>query len=396
MKYGFTEELQEFTAYILGQTTVPYVPYNESGSWEEWLPKYENQTTKLGQETSGCTVWGSLNQLETLHKFLYGEEPNYSERFTYLNVPIDPARGADPHRTHETIRAHGVVDERDLPMTSTIAEYLDTSDITGSLRAKGQYWLKRHDYRHEWLWRTRPANYIEILKDALHTSPIGVSVSAWNRVGNEYVSYGDVNNHYCLLYKIDDEGHPWVFDSYDHSKKKLSKDHNIRRAKRIWLNKRTPRALRRHVSLLQSIVNTLMNKKTLLDVCKAALGTDASPNDEAPDELGCANTLTALLKQVYPETPIITGTWTLNEYLKNPANGYVRVTVPTPETIIISPTGAGTGTGHVGIFLEDGVIASNTSFGTQRGKFLGNYTLNLWLARYRNKQGMPVLMYKHG
>jgi len=394
MSYGLLDDIQEFTAYVLGGSKVPYVPYNEDGDWEEWLPKYENQTTGLGEETSGCTIWASQNQLETLYKFLYKEEPNYAERFNYLLAGIVPYRGGDPQDAHESIRKDGVIDNRYLPMPEHLEQYLDDSDITGSLLAQGQYWLKRHDYKHEWLWTKRPANYIDILKDALQTSPIAVSVSAWNRVGDEYVSYGDVNNHYCLLYKIED-GHPWIFDSYDHSKKKLSKDHNIRRAKRIWLNKKTPRAMRRHISILQSIVNMLMSKKTLLDVCKAAINTDASPKNYADNELACAESVTTLLKQVYPDTPIILGTWTLRDYLNDPKNGYVKQTVPSPETIIISPTGSGKGYGHVGIYTQDNVIASNTSFGINKGKFLENYTTESWIRKYKEKQSMPIYLYKH-
>lgn len=397
MRYGLEEELEEFTAYILGASKVPYIPYQEDGNWEPYLPRYENQTTRNGGETSGCTVWGSQNQLETLYNRLYREEPNYSERFTYLNVPINPGRGTDPQNTYEAIRKHGLVDERDLPMTDSLEDYLDTSDITGSLRAKGQNWLVRHDYQHEWLWTQRPANYIEVLKDALKTCPIGVSVSAWNREvdaqGNDvYVSYGSVNNHFCLLYKIDDEGYPWVFDSYDHSKKRLSKDHNIRRAKRIWINKRTVSALKRHKNILQLIVERLMQKKTWLQVCEDYLGSDASPRDLAADSVGCAETMTTLMQKVWPEVPVITGTYTMKDYLDKPSNGFVRTTVPVPGTIILCATGTGNGSfpGHTGVYMSDSTIASNDS---RTGRFIKNYDLDTWTRRYVNKGGFQIFLY---
>jgi hypothetical protein len=394
MKYGLEEQLQELTAYILGGTKVPFIPYQEDGNWEEFLPRYENQTTRAGQETSGCTVWGSQNQIEALHKRLYKDEPNYSERFTYLNVPVTPGRGTDPQNTYEAIRKHGLVDERDLPMTDSLEDYLDVSGITGSLRAKGQNWLVKHDYMHEWLWTQRPANYMDVLKEALKTSPLGVSVSAWNREGDVYVSYGSVNNHFCLLYKIDDEGYPWVFDSYDHSKKKLSKDHNIRRAKRIWINKRTVPAMKMHIKLLQDILKALnIMKPTLLDVCNANLGKDASPMDVADDSLACVDTATTILRQIRPETPHMVSTIQFDAYLANPASKYVRVDVPQPEDIIISPT-QGKRTGHVGFFMEDGVIASNNSFGINKGKFTKNYTLSIWKRRYKDTLGLNVFIYR--
>lgn len=394
--FGLLEELREVGEYVLGQFKMPSVPYQENGNWEPYLPKYENQTTRYGHETSGCTVWGTLNAIETFMKRLYGDEPNYSERFTYLNVPIDIDRGADPHKTCETIRKYGVVDEKYLQMTDTIEEYLDRSGLTPKLYERGKEWLKNHDFKHEWVWQssgTRPQNYIDVLRQALKTSPIGVSVSAWNREGDVYVSTGDVNNHWCMLYKIDEEGYPWVFDSYDHTKKKLSKDHNIRRAKRFWVNRKIKRDMRKHISVLQSIVNFLMQKpKTLLEVCNEHIGVDASPNDIAPDELGCAETVSTLINKVDRDFPIIPGTWTLWNILNNRTN-YERVTVPSPETIIISPTGTGNGSipGHVGIMLDDGVIASNDS---ATGKFIKNYTLDTWQKRYVEKGGFKVYMYK--
>ena len=71
MNYGLQETLRELTAYILGASKVPYIPYNDSGDWEPYLPRYENQTTRLGQETNGCAAHGSLNQIEIMMNFLY-------------------------------------------------------------------------------------------------------------------------------------------------------------------------------------------------------------------------------------------------------------------------------------------------------------------------------------
>jgi hypothetical protein len=394
MNYGLQTGLQELEAFVLGLSPMPRIPYNESGDWEKFLPKYENQTTKTGQETSGCTVWGSQNQIETFIKGVYGKENNYSERFTYLLVPIQPSKGADPQNTYETIRKHGLVDDAKLPMTDTIAEYLDTTGITGSLRALGQNWLYTHDFKHEWIWtqNNRPDNYLEVLKEELKTCPIGVSVTAWRQVNGAYVSDSGGNNHWCLLYKIDSEGYPWVFDSYDHSKKKLSKDHNIRRAKRIWVNVKIRSSMKKHIGILQSIVNLLMNKKTVLQVCTENLGKDASPMDIVSDDVACAETVTTLLQQVYPKMPKIPGTWTLWQYLK-PENGWILCTDPEPECLVISPTGSVPNRiGHVGIVMEDGVIASNDS---ATGKFMKNYTVKTWHNYYGVKLGMPIYYYKH-
>lgn len=391
-QYGLLEDLVELGAYIFGGAKVPSIPYQEDGNWEAYLPTFEHQKTKAREETSGCTVFGSLSQIETLYKRLYGTEPNYSERFTYLNVPIDPGHGADPQAVYETIRRHGLVDESQLPMTETLEDYLDDSDITGSLRAKGQYWLTRHEFLHEWLWTFRPDNYLDVLREALKTSPLGVSVSAWNKQGDVYVSTGKVNNHFCLLYKFDKDGHPWVYDTYENAKKKLAKDHNIRRAKRIWINRKTISALKKHRNILEVILDTLTMRKSLIDLCKESLGKDVTPDDLVPDSVACAITVSTLIHSLDATFPKVAGTWSLFDCLEH-RKDYEKVPVPIPGSIIISPTGMGKkGTnGHVGIVMENNVIASNDS---STGKFMQNYTYDSWCARYKDALGYPVLIYK--
>lgn len=96
--YGLLELTEDIKDYILGSSKMPFIPYREDGNWEDALPVFEKQRTKDYSETSACTVFSSLNQIETFIKGVYGIEPNYSERFIYNLVPIDPKKGTD-HRT---------------------------------------------------------------------------------------------------------------------------------------------------------------------------------------------------------------------------------------------------------------------------------------------------------
>lgn len=396
--YGLVEHIHEVTAYYLGGKNVPWIPYNPSGNWENWLPKYENQTTKLGEETSGCTVWASQNQLETLYKFIYGIEPNYSERFTYLQVPVRPGSGANPQDTFETIRKTGLVDDGELPMTDSLLDYLDTSDLTPSLTAKGLNWLQNHEYMHEWLWKERPQNYMDVIKEALETSPIAVSVSAWQEEVDQWGNLVYVsrlprgNNHLCLLFKFDEQGYPWVFDSYDHSKKRLAKDHLINRAKRIFINKKTRSAMPLHIKILKSVVNRLMNKKTLVDVVTQNLGKDVTPYG-VDNEVACAETLSTLLNLAYGNVPLEVSTIKLDRWLSNPQNGFTRVLDPIEGDVIISPT-QGTRIGHCGVVMENDLIASNNSFGINKGKLTKNYTLIAWKKYYENQLKLETHYYR--
>ena len=142
-------------------------------------------------------------------------------------------------------------------------------------------------------------------------------------------------------------------------------------------------------------------KPTFLDVCTAALGTDASPKDEAPDELGCVNTLTELMRKVYPNTPSLLGTPKLKEYLFDGGEWYLVNNVMEPDTpkagdIYLSVTGEGLrGTvGHCGVYMEDNTIASNNSFGRNKGKFTKNHTPSTWDKRYTVGQKMKLYIFR--
>jgi hypothetical protein len=378
---------------------MPFIPYQEDGNWEPYLPKYEPQAEFY--ETNGCTVWGTQNQLETFYKRLYSKEPNYSERFTYLLTPIDPAKGSDPQKVYECIRRDGLVDNDLLPVPNTKQEFLDLSRVTGSLRAKGINWLRYHEIQHEWVWRgAPPQNALDLMKTAIKSSPLAISVSAWFMgPDGKYIDNGFPNNHWCMCYRIDDEG-IHVFDSYDHSTKVLAQNHHISSAKRIWLNELKKPALRKQKTLLELILSKLLMKPDdLLDVVDVWLGKDASPSDLAPDELGCAETVTTLMRRVWPNTPILINTWALYTYFKHPENGWIKVTEPEAGDIVISPTGLGYAGrhGHCGIVLNGGVIASNDSgiyVPANKGKFVKNYDLQSWKARYGG-WGFPTMFWRH-
>lgn len=395
--YGLLEDLIELGAYVLGDNRVPNIPFQLDSSWEKFLPKYEPQAEKF--ETSGCTCWGAQNQIEIFMKRVYGYEPNYSERFTYNLAGVNPEKGTDPQNTYETIRKYGLIPSQLFTIPNTLEEFTDKTKITKTMLTVGKEWLDKHDFRHEWLWTKQPPNYMDVLKENLKRSPLGVSVTAWRTEiddkGNEvYVSGNGGNNHYCVLYKFDKDGYPWVFDSYDHSTKRLSKNHNIRRAKVIYIQNRTMRGMSVYIKVLQNIFTNLKKKTMdLATLCEQKLGTDVSPRDQAPDELACAESATTLMKMIYPETPIEVSTTRLYQYLITPTSNWIQTDKPQRNAIIISPTGYGKkGThGHVGICLDDNRIASNKS-GT--GKLETHLNVDYW-KEYYGKLNYPVLYFIH-
>lgn len=124
----------------------------------------------------------------------------------------------------------------------------------------------------------------------------------------------------------------------------------------------------------------------------SCLGIDASPADVAPDEYGCAETVSDILIISGINLPVLTLTTDLyRHFIKH----FQRTTEPLPGDIIISPTGYGmTGiipNGHVGIMYTGGRIMSNSS---ATGTFEINYSLDSWGARYGKQGGYPVEFFR--
>lgn len=124
------------------------------------------------------------------------------------------------------------------------------------------------------------------------------------------------------------------------------------------------------------------------------LNTEASPNDLAPDELGCAETINAIHRKVFGFE--IGGGLSTNRMYKvlDRSPLFLRIDQPSEGDLVISPTGYGNGrlpNGHVGIVSKDGMIMSNDS---KTGLFVENYSLNTWKDRYVGQGGYPVCFFR--
>lgn len=145
--------------------------------------------------------------------------------------------------------------------------------------------------------------------------------------------------------------------------------------------------------LQQQLAAALAAEPTTMKIYRAALsnlGRDASPADLADDVVGCAESVTTIIKPILG-TPIILGTYTLYEYLSS-SPLFQRVDVPQKGTILVSPTGMGNGSisGHTGIIGQNGSIMSNSSF---TGQWSSNYTIDTWKARYTDMGGIPMFYF---
>ncbi len=138
-----------------------------------------------------------------------------------------------------------------------------------------------------------------------------------------------------------------------------------------------------------------INRVTLYSTALSFLGTDASPRDQAIDDLGCADSLSGVYKAFGPIIRWSVSTAELYNIL-NTSPQFRKVTDFRPGDIIISPTGMGTrpdiiSNGHVGIVGENEEIMSNSS---ATGLWTNNYTVTSWVAKYRKQGGYPIFVFR--
>lgn len=111
-----------------------------------------------------------------------------------------------------------------------------------------------------------------------------------------------------------------------------------------------------------------------------------------PSVVGCAESVTRILYTLGIINNVITGTYTLFEWL-NTSGRFIKVQIPQAGDVILSPTGLGNGKiqGHTGIIDSNNRVLSNDSMS---GRWSSNYTLLTWTSRYKVLGGLPVYYYR--
>lgn len=225
------------------------------GHWLRFVPELEIQFQN-GFDTNGCTEYGTLNALEILWKFLFGQVRNFAERFIAV-LADNQVTGNDPEKVIETIRKSGLVDEIDLPFDGTITSWTlwkSPIPMLAALIRKGQDFLASWKIGHEWV-AANPA----AMKDALRYSPLGVSVHAWAQRadGLYWFPPGLPHNHWCAVVDYVDGQHWLVFDSYE-GMKKVAWDATFIYVKRYAIYKNED------LSKFQEIINAIAKMIPLL------------------------------------------------------------------------------------------------------------------------------------
>lgn len=235
--YGLLEEPVTEDQYVLGSSVLPFVELQPDGQWDAFLPAYECQERGLF-DSMNCTNYGTINCLETLIRRLRGIEENFSERYTGVMTGTTP-NGNSAHAVIEIIRNEsGLIPEQVLPFSEEIdswEEYYAPVPMEQKYIRTGKEFLRKNKIGHEWVFTGGNINAKQnLLKNALKTSPLGVSVRAWqeNKQGLYYKEQGSADNHWCMLYGYEDGKYWKIYDHYDATFKKLAWDYDFGRAKR--------------------------------------------------------------------------------------------------------------------------------------------------------------------
>lgn len=263
--YGYKPPIVEEKNYVLGGVfSAPFEILQESGSWIDYIPIHEEQRQE-GFDTNGCTQFATLNALEMLFKRKFGEIKNYSERFVGVMAEND-LDGNDPHKTIEAIRHFGCIDDFNLPFSKNLLsfdEYYSPKPMSKYYLDLGKKFLNEYAINHEYVFSSFDSlkTKQEKLMKALKTSPVGVSVSAWQKNDKDlYFKFGQ-DNHWtvCIDFK---EGEYWLIDdSYlnDGSQlKKLDWDFDFGFAKRYHIEKRPTQNEKKMYSSLLDLMKQLL------------------------------------------------------------------------------------------------------------------------------------------
>lgn len=394
----------------------------ENGDWRDFLPPLEIQNIN-GVESSACYVWGSQNAISVIQEEQFNlPDQNYSARFNAL-LSNGTEQGGDPVAAGKSMKYDGLVFEEDMPFKdiSNWDEYHSWKGVDmEKVRAKAKEFLEKWSLNFKILSeRDTPlkTKYLD-LREALKRSPVPLSVCAWYEANGEYYKpSGKRDNHFVLALYVDDKDRIHILDTYAPNLKILAPKTNFEFALTWVVEKKADVELRK--GLIRQAIEALLRlvglmkeqgitelpkppviapqpqpepiktkREIILEEARAWRGKDASPLNNAPQDLACAESVSYLLRRCGYSVPLLVSTIDLNNWLNK---NFKLTTEWKAGNIIMSPTGSGNGSivGHVGI-CDENTIWSNDS---ATGLWLDKYTLQGWIRRWRTLGGMPLYYY---
>ncbi len=422
---------QRDTDHIFGALSLKCLTDLSQADRETFLPRGELQYGT--EDFMSCASISPLNILEmkftwllrkkkiSPHNELWLREKGYitneervefSDRFTAINSGTTRS-GNSFKAPLESIRNHGLIPKSMLPASKTMSfdDYHNKSAITSEMRAIGRAFAIRFTINYDRVFAAQvPA--------ALQDDAANVGVHAWPQPQNGIYPKTDLSfNHAVMLFKPQ----YFAFDNYlDENRegdfiKELAPNYRFYdHGYRVMVTKQaTEDEIRSTVSLLTLLIQAIQSfiartitpvigrlgtayryvcygtplsaREALYHKALELLNTDVTPEDVVDDRYACAEVVAKIIWYIRPDIQ-----WSNKDstyYMRrdlDPQRSFEKVKVPLPGDLILSASGFRTGpsnieNGHVGIYMGEGKIASNTS---ANGKFEINYTLDSWRRYY--------------
>lgn len=359
-----------------------------------------HQNIKNWFEANGYRVNGKFALCDAFIEILSGTTKNGNS----LKAPID------------AIYKYGVIPAALLPLQDNMTweQYMDPKRITQKYKDLGEEFNRRIQFNYEQVPLAK-------FKEALDADLLGVAGHAWPApVDGIYPKNAGDFNHAFETYT----GEIDIFDNYQPFNKRLAKDYAFfewgyslsitnqvpypdetmtlfETLQKLGLLAFFAEALKRLINApvappdvpvipkptpMPPVIET--NAHKLYEIALLSIGKDLST--EVSNDVACAESVTRLVHEVYPDFPIIVGTAALYQALKADKRFKATLT-PEPGCVVVSPTGMGkTAHGHTGILGEGDKIMSN---GSSNGKWAQNYTVASWVAYFRTANGYPVYFF---
>jgi len=202
---GFSEKLEikdstEEDYQFLGATKLSSQVLQSNGDWSDFLPKLEVQRNQF-LDTYSCTNFALCNVMEILHKRLYTEEINFSDRYSATTSNTAYRQGNSHKNVADTARKYGFVPEEVYPFLpeTTMDKYYGKP--SKEIIDMGMKWVVENEFGYEKVAR---ADFDEALK----YSPLQVAVDSRTNKISDFKGA----DHSVVL--ISGGNNKKVFDSY--------------------------------------------------------------------------------------------------------------------------------------------------------------------------------------
>lgn len=221
--------------FKFGSNEVIGTVLNEKGDWRSYTPPEEVQN-RNGVESAACFIEAQQHTLATIQEEQFGiADQNYSARFNLIHSRATP-NGGSPLVGADSIRHDGLIPDELLPFSDDINSWSEFNSFEGGNQMlclkEGQRWLNQWNPQYDIVIMRDEvvAEKYRKLKEALKYSPICASVYAWVQdptTGLYIKPPGVLDNHLIEVVYIDDDNHPYVWDTYSPFLKKLEAFYNF-------------------------------------------------------------------------------------------------------------------------------------------------------------------------